>query len=132
MKRLVAQLLVFSLSMYCSYKLWGPPKIKSQGTGGGFHHHFIIFSFLSYPSESERKPRERQRERERMGHTINIEHHQATDGLVNLFTKASHDLTVVQHRLKKEFQQVYPNNGNDSFPLSLFISELCFVLSKLL
>ncbi|KAL0016581.1 hypothetical protein SO802_003650 [Lithocarpus litseifolius] len=47
-----------------------------------------------------------------MGHTINIEHHQATDGLVNLFTRASHDLTVVQHRLEKEFQQVYPDNAN--------------------
>ena len=69
-----------------------------------------------------------------MGHTIIIEHHQATDGLVNLFTKASHDLTVVQHRLEKEFQQVYPDNVNASFPLSLslFISKLCFVLSKLL
>ena len=71
-----------------------------------------------------------------MGHTINIEHHQATDGLVNLFTKASHDLTVVQHRLEKEFQLVYPDNVNASLSLSLslslFISELCFVLLKLL
>ncbi|XP_042986603.1 spindle and kinetochore-associated protein 2 isoform X1 [Carya illinoinensis] len=40
------------------------------------------------------------------------EHHQATDSLVNLFTKANHDLTVVQHRLEKEFQQVYPDNAN--------------------
>ncbi|KAE7996352.1 hypothetical protein FH972_001083 [Carpinus fangiana] len=43
-----------------------------------------------------------------MGHN-NKEHHQATEGLVNLFTKANHDLTVVQHRLEKEFQQVYPD-----------------------
>ena len=57
-----------------------------------------------------------------MGHTINIEHHQATDGLVNLFTKASHDLTVVQHRLEKEFQQVYPDNVNASLSLSLSLS----------
>jgi hypothetical protein len=48
------------------------------------------------------------REREIMGHN-NKEHHQATEGLVNLFTKANHDLTVVQHRLEKEFQQVYPD-----------------------
>lgn len=40
----------------------------------------------------------------------NREHHQAMDSLVNLFTKANHDLTVVQHRLEKEFQQVYPDN----------------------
>ncbi|GMY29134.1 spindle and kinetochore-associated protein 2 [Fagus crenata] len=45
-----------------------------------------------------------------MGH--NIEQHQATDGLVNLLTKANHDLAVVQHRLEKEFQQVYPENAN--------------------
>ena len=66
-----------------------------------------------------------------MGHTINIEHHQATDGLVNLFTKASHDLTVVQHRLEKEFQQVYPNNGNASFSLSLSLSLSLFLNSIL-
>ncbi|XP_059461530.1 uncharacterized protein LOC132190528 [Corylus avellana] len=46
-----------------------------------------------------------------MGHN-NKEHHQATEGLVNLFTKANHDLTVVQHRLEKEFQQVYPDKAN--------------------
>ncbi|GMY21048.1 spindle and kinetochore-associated protein 2 [Fagus crenata] len=26
--------------------------------------------------------------------------------------KANHDLTMVQHRLEKEFQQVYPDNAN--------------------
>ncbi|PKI64486.1 spindle and kinetochore-associated protein 2 [Punica granatum] len=38
--------------------------------------------------------------------------HQAVDNLTNLFTKASHDLTVVQHRLEREFQQIYPDNAN--------------------
>ncbi|CAN6582816.1 unnamed protein product [Malus baccata var. baccata] len=40
------------------------------------------------------------------------EHHEATDGLVKLLTKANHDLTVVQHRLEREFQQIYPDNAN--------------------
>ncbi|XVE97312.1 hypothetical protein REPUB_Repub03eG0008900 [Reevesia pubescens] len=50
-----------------------------------------------------------------MGHHRNHEeqnHHQATDNLVNLFTKANHDLLVVQYRLEKEFQQIYPDNAN--------------------
>ena len=54
------------------------------------------------------------RARERMGH--NIEQHQATDGLVNLLTKANHDLAVVQHRLEKEFQQVYRDNVSTISP----------------
>uniref|UniRef100_A0A5B7A0S9 Protein FAM33A n=1 Tax=Davidia involucrata TaxID=16924 RepID=A0A5B7A0S9_DAVIN len=45
-------------------------------------------------------------------HDLHNHHHQAVDRLVNLFTKANHDLTVVQHRLEKEFQQVYPDNAN--------------------
>ncbi|PQQ20991.1 spindle and kinetochore-associated protein 2 [Prunus yedoensis var. nudiflora] len=45
-----------------------------------------------------------------MGHVS--EHHEATDGLVKLLTKANHDLTVVQHRLEREFQQIYPENAN--------------------
>ncbi|KAJ8775396.1 hypothetical protein K2173_023161 [Erythroxylum novogranatense] len=44
-----------------------------------------------------------------MGHE---HHHQATDGLVSLFTKANHDLNVVQFKLEKEFQQLYPDNVN--------------------
>ncbi|KAK4741488.1 hypothetical protein SAY87_025076 [Trapa incisa] len=36
--------------------------------------------------------------------------HQAVDSLTNLFTKATHDLAVVQHRLEREFQQTYPDN----------------------
>ncbi|KAK7260989.1 hypothetical protein RIF29_27292 [Crotalaria pallida] len=40
------------------------------------------------------------------------ERHEATDGLLNLFTKANHDLSVVHHRLDMEFQQLYPNNAN--------------------
>uniref|UniRef100_A0A5B7A3H8 Protein FAM33A n=1 Tax=Davidia involucrata TaxID=16924 RepID=A0A5B7A3H8_DAVIN len=49
-----------------------------------------------------------------MGHHHNLHnhHHQAVDGLVNLFTKANHELSVVQHRLEKEFQQIYPDNAN--------------------
>ncbi|RDX95260.1 hypothetical protein CR513_22247, partial [Mucuna pruriens] len=43
-----------------------------------------------------------------MGH----QYHQATDGVLNLFTKANHDLSMVHHRLEKEFQQVYPDNAN--------------------
>ncbi|KAK4789271.1 hypothetical protein SAY86_020590 [Trapa natans] len=38
--------------------------------------------------------------------------HQAVDSLTNLFTKATHDLAVVQHRLEREFQQTYPDNAN--------------------
>ncbi|XP_022935897.1 spindle and kinetochore-associated protein 2 isoform X1 [Cucurbita moschata] len=40
------------------------------------------------------------------------QHHQAADGLTNLFTKANHDLSVVQYRLEKEFQQIYPDSAN--------------------
>ncbi|XP_048331667.1 uncharacterized protein LOC107419912 isoform X2 [Ziziphus jujuba] len=40
------------------------------------------------------------------------EHHEATDGLVKLLTKANHDLTLVQNRLEREFQQIYPDNAN--------------------
>ncbi|KAL5559627.1 hypothetical protein UlMin_035838 [Ulmus minor] len=43
-----------------------------------------------------------------MGH----EHNQATDGLLKLLTKANHDLSVVQHKLEREFQQIYPENAN--------------------
>ncbi|KAJ6673889.1 SPINDLE AND KINETOCHORE-ASSOCIATED PROTEIN 2 [Salix viminalis] len=39
-------------------------------------------------------------------------HHQATDSLVNLFTKANNDLTLVQLKLEREFQQIYPDNAN--------------------
>nr|DAD27507.1 TPA_asm: hypothetical protein HUJ06_028975 [Nelumbo nucifera] len=38
--------------------------------------------------------------------------HEAVDNLLNLFTKASYDLSVVQHRLEKEFQNIYPENAN--------------------
>ncbi|XP_077238189.1 spindle/kinetochore-associated protein isoform X1 [Tasmannia lanceolata] len=42
--------------------------------------------------------------------------HAAVDDLVKLLTKANYDLTLVQHRLDKEFQQIYPHNAN---PLKL-------------
>ncbi|OAY27527.1 uncharacterized protein LOC110602888 isoform X2 [Manihot esculenta] len=49
-----------------------------------------------------------------MGHSTHHQHHhhQAADGLVNLLTKANHDLTLVQLKLDKEFQQVYPDSAN--------------------
>ncbi|XWS72777.1 hypothetical protein CRYUN_Cryun02cG0069900 [Craigia yunnanensis] len=49
-----------------------------------------------------------------MGHRNQQEqnHHQAADNLMNLFTKANHDLLVVLYRLEKEFQQIYPDNAN--------------------
>ncbi|KAI9118253.1 hypothetical protein K1719_010585 [Acacia pycnantha] len=46
-----------------------------------------------------------------MGH--NYQHrHQATDGLLSLFSKANHDLALVHLKLEKEFQQIYPDNAN--------------------
>ncbi|AEC07645.1 unnamed protein product [Arabidopsis thaliana] len=39
-------------------------------------------------------------------------HHQAVDNLLNVFSRASHDLTVVHSKLDKEFQQMYPANAN--------------------
>ncbi|KAJ9167631.1 hypothetical protein P3X46_019248 [Hevea brasiliensis] len=50
-----------------------------------------------------------------MRHNTHHQHqhqHQAADSLVNLLTKANHDLTLVQLKLEKEFQQVYPDNAN--------------------
>ncbi|EEF46843.1 uncharacterized protein LOC8274152 [Ricinus communis] len=38
--------------------------------------------------------------------------HQAADNVVNLLKKANHDLILVQLKLEKEFQQVYPDNAN--------------------
>ncbi|GMP83815.1 hypothetical protein CsSME_00037601 [Camellia sinensis var. sinensis] len=49
-----------------------------------------------------------------MGHSLedHLHNNQAVDNLVNLLTKANHDLTLVQHKLEKEFQQIYPDNAN--------------------
>ncbi|CAN1341783.1 hypothetical protein LINPERPRIM_LOCUS39281 [Linum perenne] len=47
-----------------------------------------------------------------MGHRHHHQHNQAADGLVNLLTKAHHDLADVQFKLEKEFQQTYPDNAN--------------------
>ncbi|KAJ4707743.1 spindle and kinetochore-associated protein 2 [Melia azedarach] len=52
-----------------------------------------------------------------MGHHNYQQNHQAVDNLVNLLTKANHDLTMVQYKLEKEFQQIYPDNAN---PMKLF------------
>ncbi|GFQ05638.1 hypothetical protein PHJA_002707900 [Phtheirospermum japonicum] len=41
-----------------------------------------------------------------------MEHNQAVDGLLNLFSKANRDLSTVHHKLHKEFQQVYPDHAN--------------------
>lgn len=57
-----------------------------------------------------------------MGHQLH-HHHQAVDGLVNLFTKANNDLIIVQNRLEKEFRETYPDNVP---PLpSLFANAIC-------
>ncbi|KAK6158714.1 hypothetical protein DH2020_006028 [Rehmannia glutinosa] len=37
-----------------------------------------------------------------------MEHNQAVDGLLNLFTKANRDLSAVHNKLHKEFQQANP------------------------
>ncbi|XP_058067808.1 uncharacterized protein LOC131217081 [Magnolia sinica] len=49
-----------------------------------------------------------------MGHENQYHHHAAVDDLQNLLTKANNDLSVVQHRLEKEFQNTYPDNVNPS------------------
>ncbi|XP_073303751.1 uncharacterized protein [Primulina huaijiensis] len=41
-----------------------------------------------------------------------MESHQAVDGLLCLFSKASRDLSIVHHKLQKEFHQLYPHNAN--------------------
>ncbi|KAL0323978.1 UNVERIFIED_CONTAM: hypothetical protein Scaly_2364900 [Sesamum calycinum] len=41
-----------------------------------------------------------------------MEHNQAVDGLLNLFSKANRDLSTVHNKLHKEFQQVYPDHAN--------------------
>ncbi|KAI5659702.1 hypothetical protein M9H77_28495 [Catharanthus roseus] len=38
--------------------------------------------------------------------------HEAVDGLLNLFAKANHDLTIIQNKLDREFSQVYPQHTN--------------------
>lgn len=60
-----------------------------------------------------------------MGHSTHHQHHhhQAADGLVNLLTKANHDLTLVQLKLDKEFQQVYPDS------VCFFSSQILLCLS---
>ncbi|PIN12461.1 hypothetical protein CDL12_14939 [Handroanthus impetiginosus] len=41
-----------------------------------------------------------------------MEHNQAVDGLMSLFSKANRDLSTVHSKLYKEFQQVYPDHAN--------------------
>ncbi|KAK4435730.1 hypothetical protein Salat_0736500 [Sesamum alatum] len=41
-----------------------------------------------------------------------MEHNQAVDGLLSLFSKANRDLSTVHNKLQKEFQQVYPDHAN--------------------
>ncbi|KAL3630021.1 hypothetical protein CASFOL_023005 [Castilleja foliolosa] len=41
-----------------------------------------------------------------------MEHNQAVDGLLNLFSTANRDLSTIHHKLHKEFQQVYPDHAN--------------------
>ncbi|XP_010063842.2 spindle and kinetochore-associated protein 2 [Eucalyptus grandis] len=45
-----------------------------------------------------------------------VHHHASADQLVNLFRKSDHDLTVIHHRLEREFRQIYPDDAN---PLKL-------------
>lgn len=46
-----------------------------------------------------------------MGHrNLENQQHQAVDGLLNLFSKANRDLSMVYNKLQKEFQQVYPDH----------------------
>ncbi|MFS8030126.1 putative spindle and kinetochore-associated protein [Helianthus anomalus] len=47
-----------------------------------------------------------------MSHQSNHHHHDAVDGLVNLFIKANNDLNIVHNRLDKEFREIYPDNAN--------------------
>ncbi|KAH6804536.1 spindle/kinetochore-associated protein [Perilla frutescens var. frutescens] len=41
-----------------------------------------------------------------------MEHNQAVDGLLSMFSKANRDLSAVHNRLNKEFQQTYPDRAN--------------------
>ncbi|KAL0330168.1 UNVERIFIED_CONTAM: hypothetical protein Sradi_5003500 [Sesamum radiatum] len=41
-----------------------------------------------------------------------MEHNEAVDGLLSLFSKANRDLSTVHNKLHKEFQQVYPDHAN--------------------
>ncbi|KAG6387892.1 hypothetical protein SASPL_153087 [Salvia splendens] len=54
---------------------------------------------------------------------VKMEHNQAVDGLLNLFTKANRDLSAVQNKLHKEFQQVYPDHlwGTNFFSSSTLV-----------
>lgn len=48
-----------------------------------------------------------------MGHQQQqYQHHPAVDGLVSLFNKSHHDLSLVHFKLEKEFHQIYPDNAN--------------------
>ncbi|XP_022982168.1 uncharacterized transporter C405.03c-like isoform X2 [Cucurbita maxima] len=38
------------------------------------------------------------------------QHHQAAEGLTNLFSKVTHDLSMIQYRLEEEFQLSYPDS----------------------
>uniref|UniRef100_A0A2P2KAT3 Ska2 N-terminal domain-containing protein n=1 Tax=Rhizophora mucronata TaxID=61149 RepID=A0A2P2KAT3_RHIMU len=58
-----------------------------------------------------------------MGHEDRRSDHEATDGLLNLLKKGSHDLNAVQFKLEREFQQVYPDNVTPSL-----IILSCFLL----
>ncbi|CAA0814992.1 Unknown protein [Striga hermonthica] len=41
-----------------------------------------------------------------------MEHNEAVDGLLNLFSKANRDLSAVHNKLHKEFNQLYPDHAN--------------------
>uniref|UniRef100_A0A2N9H196 Reverse transcriptase zinc-binding domain-containing protein n=1 Tax=Fagus sylvatica TaxID=28930 RepID=A0A2N9H196_FAGSY len=85
---------------FWGFVLWNQKSLTYIWFAGLFSTSFSLSQSRSDPQPLKDLPR--------TGH--NIEQHQATDGLVTLLMKANHDLTVVQHRLEKEFQQVYPDN----------------------
>lgn len=70
----------------------------------------------------EKTLREREREsnkgeRERGKEMSHHHHHQAVDNLINVFARASHDLNAVHFKLDKEFQQIYPENVSNFYPV---------------
>lgn len=106
------------------------------------HHNHIIETFIRQKAykrnplarkelqiERARKPQRR----ESMGIDHHLDqHHQAADGLMNLFTKANLDLSVVQYRLEKEFQQIYPESVRATRSFSFLPSFFFFFFFILL
>lgn len=59
-----------------------------------------------------------------------MEHNEAVDGLLNLFSKANRDLSAVHNKLQKEFLQLYPDHVfNPSTSLFGAIFGLFFLIN---